>query len=123
MSEYSLIIYISVPKRNIRFVLLFYMLASKSRAQYGSKDTSNSNIRPLVTILWQIIWEQQDITHSLPYLIEIFIATYGRTTHLYILECSTVQCSLSRPALLATHFHSHVWSGRSLGSFSYTGPN
>ena len=24
---------------------------------------------------------------------EMFIATYGRTTHLYILECSTVQCS------------------------------
>ena len=31
--------YISVPKRNIRFILSFYMLASKSRAQYGSKDT------------------------------------------------------------------------------------
>ena len=26
-------------------------------------------------------------------LIEMFIATYGRTAHLYILECSTVQCS------------------------------
>ena len=23
----------------------------------------------------------------------MFIATYGRTAHLYILECSTVQCS------------------------------
>ena len=69
------------------------MLASKSRAQYGSIDTSNTNIRPLVTILWQNTQEQQNITHSLPYLIEIFIATYGRTAHLYILECSTVQCS------------------------------
>ena len=41
---------IYVPKRNIRFVLLFYMQASKSRPQYGSIDTSNTNIRPLVTI-------------------------------------------------------------------------
>ena len=32
-----------------------------------------------------------NVTHSLPYLIEIFIATYGHTAHLYILECSTVQ--------------------------------
>merc|ERR1711873_8331 len=34
-----------------------------------------------------------NVTHLLPYLIEMFIATYGRTTHLYILECSTVQFS------------------------------
>ena len=69
------------------------MLASKSRPQYGSIDTSNTNICPLVTILQQNTQEQQNITHSLPYLIEIFIATYGRTAHLYILECSTVQYS------------------------------
>ena len=69
------------------------MLESKSRAQYGSIDTSNTNIRPLVTILWQNTQEQQNVTHLLPYLIEMFIATYGRTAHLYILECSTVQCS------------------------------
>ena len=33
------------------------------------------------------------MSHSLPYLIELFITTYGRTSHLYILECSTVQYS------------------------------
>ena len=36
---------------------------------------------------------ESNVTHSLPYLIEIFIATYGRTAHLYILEYNTVQCS------------------------------
>ena len=46
-------IHIAIPKRNKGFLLLFYMLASKSRAQYGSIDTSNTNIRPLLTILWQ----------------------------------------------------------------------
>ena len=69
------------------------MIASKSRPQYGSLDTSNTNILSLVTILWQNTKEQQNVTNSLPYLIEIFIATYGRTAHLCILECSTVQCS------------------------------
>ena len=72
------------------------MPASKSTPQYSFIDTSNSNIHPLVIILWQNTEEQQNVTHSLPYLIEIFIAMYGRTAHLYILECSTVQCS---PAL------------------------
>ena len=33
------------------------------------------------------------LTHLLPYLIEIFIATYGRIAHLYILKCITVQSS------------------------------
>ena len=42
-------IYIFVPNRKIRFELSFYILASKSRAQYGSVDTSNTNIRPSVT--------------------------------------------------------------------------
>ena len=98
-------IYISVPMRNIRFVLSFYMLASKSRTQYGSIDTSNTNICLLVTILWQNTQEQQNISHSLPYLIEIFIAMYGCTAHLYILECSTVQCSPSRPALQKENAH------------------
>ncbi len=69
------------------------MPVSKSKPQYGSIDTSNTNIRPSVTILWQYIWEQQNVTHSLPYLIEIFIAPYGRIAHLYIVECSTVQYS------------------------------
>ena len=37
--------YIYVPKRNAKLVLLFDILASKGRAQYGSIDTSNSNIQ------------------------------------------------------------------------------
>ena len=82
-------------KINIKFILSFYMLASKSRAQYGSIDTSNTNICPLVTILWQNTQEQQNVTHSIPYLIEIFITMYGRTAHLYIEECSTVYYSLA----------------------------
>ena len=69
------------------------MLALKSRPQYGSIDISNTNICLLGTILWQNTLEKQNVTHSLPYLIEIFIATDGRTAYLYILECSTVQCS------------------------------
>ena len=43
--------YISIPKRNIKVVMLFYLILSKSRAQYGSIDTSNINIRPVITIL------------------------------------------------------------------------
>ena len=46
------IIYIFVPKRNTGFVLSFYMPASKRRPIYSSVDTSNTNTRPLVTILW-----------------------------------------------------------------------
>ena len=33
--------------------------------------------------------------HSLPYLIEIFIVMYIRREHLYIVESSTVQCSVA----------------------------
>ena len=54
------------------------MLASTSAPQYCSIDISNTNIRPLVTILWQNTKEQQNFTHSLTYLIEICIATRGR---------------------------------------------
>ena len=32
------------------------MAVSKSRPQYGSIDTSNPNIRPLMIILWQNIY-------------------------------------------------------------------
>ena len=83
------------------------MLASKSRPQYGSIDTSNTNIRPLLTVLWQNTQELQNATHSLPYLLEIFVTTCG--TPIYsrvqyntvqqsvvqqsIVEFSTVQCS------------------------------
>ena len=79
------------------------MPASKSRPQYGSIDISNTNIRPLVTISWQNTEEQQNVTHSLPYPIEIFIATYGHTAHLYIAKCNIVQCS---PELMHGPIHS-----------------
>ena len=72
-------IYISVPKRNIRYVLLFYMLASISTPQYSSLDTSNTNICSLVIILWQNKLKQQYVALNpslLPYLMEIFIARH-----------------------------------------------
>ena len=49
----------SIPKRNTGFLLSFYMLECKSRPQYGSIDTSNTNIRPLVTILiFNNVWKK-----------------------------------------------------------------
>ena len=60
------------------------MLASKSRPQYGSIDTSNINIRSLAIILWQNILKQQyfalnSLLTTLPK--EIFIAR--RTEDIY----------------------------------------
>ena len=64
--------------------------------------------------------EQQNVTHSLPYLIEIFIATYGRTANLYIVECSTVQCS---PELLHGPIHSPQTSQIQFSPISRGGMN
>ena len=94
------------------------MLASKSRAQYGSIDTSNTNIRPLVTILWQNIYEQQNVTHSLPYLIEILIATpstpiYSKVSSNPYVECEVPrEFSFYRAGLLGLHcsvLHSSIY--------------
>ena len=45
--------------RKTGFSLSFSIQASKSRPQYSSIDTSNSNIRPLVIISWQNIFKRQ----------------------------------------------------------------
>ena len=42
---------IFVPKRNLVFVITFQVPVSKSRPQYSSTHTSNSNICPQMIIL------------------------------------------------------------------------
>ena len=84
-------------------------------------DTSYTNICPLVTILWQNTQEQQNVTHSLPYLIEIFIATYVRTSHLYILVYS-IYSAVQQWRRRRSHL-GPVQSVRSLGSCSHTETN